>query len=326
MASDEIRLPEQYSYGSSGGPGFQTLITEIDSGAEQRVARWATARRRYDIGYNIKKHADLIDVKRFYMARQGAFRAFRLKDFMDHTSTVDGRASELAGPSPTKDDVEIGIGDASQIQFQLIKKYDFGGPTPQIRTITKPVASSVLIAEDGVLQTEGPDYSVNTATGIITFTVAPAVSVSITAGFLFDVPVRFGEGTDDLLSVNIETFASSGVSVECIEVRDEIAIDDEFFFGGAEDLGALLTNITLSAANARVIRATAAGAIRDIILFDPTTVPAGGPWFYIINESAGSFNLDIQDDAFVSLKVLTPGDFGIAVIAFNGTSNVWVVL
>jgi uncharacterized protein (TIGR02217 family) len=47
---------------------------------------------------------------------------------------------------------------------------------------------------------------------------APAVGASITAGFLFDVPVRFA---DDRLEVNRATFlAGEAPSVPLVEVRE----------------------------------------------------------------------------------------------------------
>jgi uncharacterized protein (TIGR02217 family) len=51
----------------------------------------------------------------------------------------------------------------------------------------------VLVAVTGVERTEGSDFILDAATGVITFTPGhiPAGGTAVTAGFEFDVPVRF---------------------------------------------------------------------------------------------------------------------------------------
>ncbi len=95
-----------------------------------------------------------------------------------------------------------------------MKAYASGSQT-WTRTITKPVAGTVVVALDGV--TQGSGWSVDTTTGIVTFTSAPASGVAVTAGFEFDVPVRFD--TDQLdVNLDIETKGSIA-SIPLIEVR-----------------------------------------------------------------------------------------------------------
>jgi uncharacterized protein (TIGR02217 family) len=89
---------------------------------------------------------------------------------------------------PAATDQQLGTGTGSLTTFALVKRYVSGAIT-HIRPITKPVAGTVLIALNGVNQATG--WSVNTTTGIVTFTAAPANGVLVTAGFAFDVPVRF---------------------------------------------------------------------------------------------------------------------------------------
>lgn len=56
------------------------------------------------------------------------------------------------------------------------------------------------------------------AGGYVVLDTAPGVGVGVSAGFLFDVPVRFAE---DTLSVNRATFLAGGAtSVPLIEVRE----------------------------------------------------------------------------------------------------------
>jgi uncharacterized protein (TIGR02217 family) len=67
--------------------------------------------------------------------------------------------------------------------------------------ITKPVGGTAKIYLDGVEQLAG--WSVDTTTGLVTFSAPPAVGVEVTADFEFDVPVRFDT---DHMAVTIETY------------------------------------------------------------------------------------------------------------------------
>jgi uncharacterized protein (TIGR02217 family) len=54
--------------------------------------------------------------------------------------------------------------------------------------------------------------------GVVQFAVAPAAGAQVTAGYLFDVPVRFAE---DRIEVNRATFlAGEAPSVPLVEVRE----------------------------------------------------------------------------------------------------------
>ena len=82
------------------------------------------------------------------------------------------------------------------------------------RRITRPVVGSVVVAVDGIAISA---FSVE-AGGWVVLDVAPAVGAVVTAGFTFDVPVRFAE---DRLSVARATFlAGVAASVPLIEVRE----------------------------------------------------------------------------------------------------------
>jgi uncharacterized protein (TIGR02217 family) len=72
------------------------------------------------------------------------------------------------------------------------------------------------VAVNGVEQTGGWLLADK---GIVEFTAPPAVGATITAGFLFEVPVRFAE---DRIEVNRSTFlAGEAPSVPLIEVRED---------------------------------------------------------------------------------------------------------
>ena len=115
-------------------------------------------------------------------------------------------------PSPT--DQAIGTGDGATTAFQLMKRYASGSQT-WLRTITKPVAGTVRVAFDGEEQLSG--WSVDTTNGVVTFDSAPAEGVAITAGYAFDVPVRFDTDALDV-TLDLERLGSI-TSIPLLEIR-----------------------------------------------------------------------------------------------------------
>ncbi len=207
MAFHEIRFPDNISRGARGGPERRTQIVELASGDEERNASWANSRRRYDAAYGIRRADDLAAVVAFFEARNGRLYGFRWKDWGDYKSCQP--SGVLAAT-----DQPIGTGDGTTTAFQLVKAYSSGAQTWS-RNITKPVSGTVQVALDGNAQASG--WSVETTTGQITFTTAPASGVIVSAGFEFDVPVRFD--TDQLdVTHDIERLGSI-TSIPLIEVR-----------------------------------------------------------------------------------------------------------
>jgi len=206
MAFHEIRFPDNISRGARGGPERRTQIVELASGDEERNASWANSRRRYDAAYGVRRADDLATVVAFFEARSGRLYGFRWKDWGDYKSC-------LPSQTPAATDQAIGTGDGTTTAFQLVKAYTSGSQT-WMRMITKPVAGTVTVALGGAVQNTG--WSVDTTTGLITFTTAPANGAAITAGFEFDVPVRFD--TDQLdVTHDIERLGSI-TSIPLIQV------------------------------------------------------------------------------------------------------------
>ena len=211
MSFHEIRFPTDISRGAQGGPERRTDVVVLGSGFEERNARWANSRRAWNAGYGVKSLDDLHAVIAFFEERRGKLYGFRWKDHADFKSCPPQSAITAA-------DQQLGIGTGAQATFQLIKRYgaDF---SPWDRPIAKPVTGSVLVAVDGVSQALGADFSVATATGLITFLSGhiPASAAIITAGFEFDVPVRFDA---DKLELDLRGFQHGAIpSIPIIEIR-----------------------------------------------------------------------------------------------------------
>ncbi|AWD22952.1 DUF2460 domain-containing protein [Fuscovulum blasticum] len=207
MAFHEVRFPDNISRGARGGPERRTQIVELASGAEERNASWANSRHRYDVAYGIRRADDLAAVVAFFEARNGRLHGFRFKDWADFKSCLP---SHTPGPA----DQPLGTGNGSATLFQLTKRYTSGAQS-WTRTITKPVAGTVTIALNGTPQASG--WLVSTTTGLVTFTTAPAACVAITAGFEFDVPVRFDTDALDV-TLDIERLGSI-TSIPLVEIR-----------------------------------------------------------------------------------------------------------
>jgi len=207
MAFHEVRFPDNISRGARGGPERRTQIVELASGDEERNASWASSRRRYDVAYGIRRADDLATVVAFFEARNGRLHGFRYKDWADYKSSLPSQAV-----APT--DQQIGTGTGSLQTFQLAKRYTSGAQT-WVRTITKPVTGTVRVALGMVEQLSG--WTVDTTTGVITFTTAPAGGVIVRAGFEFDVPVRFDSDTLDVI-LDFERLGSI-TSIALLEIR-----------------------------------------------------------------------------------------------------------
>lgn len=201
----ETLFPLDISLNSEGGPARRTEIVSLVSGHEERNALWAQSRRSWNAGYGVKSMADIEKATAFFEARMGRLYGFRFRDPFDHRSSAYGEE-----PLPT--DQLIGTGDGATIAFDLVKTYENGGAS-YARRIKKPVAGSVRVAIDGA---ETSAFTADETTGTVTFAVAPPSGAAITAGYLFDCPVRFDS---DALRINLAAFRAGDIpSIPLIEV------------------------------------------------------------------------------------------------------------
>ncbi len=208
MSFHEVLFPIDIAFNSEGGPTRRTDIVALVSGHEERNSPWVGSRRSFNAGYGVKSIGDIEDIIAFFEARQGRLFGFRFRD------PFDFKSSKIAA-TPTDADQLLGTGDGAATVFQLVKQYP-SGPASYTRTIKKPVAGSVLVAVAGIGQSEGAGFSLDDTTGLITLSQAPASGAVVTAGFLFDTPVRFD--TDEL-RINLAAFKAGDIpSIPLIEV------------------------------------------------------------------------------------------------------------
>ncbi|WP_298256657.1 DUF2460 domain-containing protein [uncultured Litoreibacter sp.] len=209
MNFHEVRFPASLSFGSLGGPERRTEVVTLANGFEERNTPWAHSRRRYDAGVGMRSLDDVETMVAFFEARQGQLYGFRWKDWSDFRSCKASR-------EVTFEDQIIGRGDGVQTEWQLIKTYASGG-YDYARPVKKPVSGTVLIGFDGIALQEGVDWQIDLDTGVVTFGEAPDEGVEITAGYEFDVPVRFDV---DAIQTSVASFQAGNVpSVPVVEVR-----------------------------------------------------------------------------------------------------------
>ena len=191
MSFDNVRLPDDIERGAAGGPTFNTEITALRNGHEQRRAVWSRARQAWDIGYSIQAAVDYVRILNFFYARQGRFRGFRFRDWSDYSVS----------------DESFGTGDGSTVEFQLVKNYT-SGTTTYTRRITRPV-DAIVVTGDGAV-----DYE----TGLVTYPIAPTTGTALQWTGEFDIPCRFNT---DVLNTSIEHLNAMGApSIPVVEILE----------------------------------------------------------------------------------------------------------
>lgn len=207
-AFHEVSLALPFALGASGGPERRVDVVTLGSGAEARNTPWAHGRRRYDIGGAVRTLDQMHELIAFFEARRGKLHGFRFRDPFDAKSCAPS-------VTPAPGDQLLGEGDGVRVSFALLKRYG-DGVTAYVRPIAKPVVGSVLVAVDGAPLAPS-EFGVDSESGIVTLNVAPGEGVVVSAGFVFDTPVRFDI---DRLDLAIDGFgAGHAVAIPLIEVR-----------------------------------------------------------------------------------------------------------
>ncbi len=212
-AFHDVRFPFELGFGAAGGPAFSTQVVVTGSGAEQRNAEWSDARLEYDAGLGLRSEADLTRLLAFFRARRGQAHGFRFLDPLDNSSALSD------GAVPAASDQRLGTGDGGTTRFALVKLYGddgLGDDPPQTRRITRPWPETLLVAVNGAALASGWTLADG---GFIDFAAAPPPGAVVTAGYRFDVPVRFAT---DRIEVSIAGWRAGELpSVPLIEIRED---------------------------------------------------------------------------------------------------------
>lgn len=206
----DVRFPLGVSFGATGGPERRNEIVSLTSGREKRNARFSQSRRHYDAGTGVRSLSDLYDVLAFFEARRGSLHAFRFRDPFDMKSR---RPEEAVSPT----DQPLGTGDGTRARFALTKTYGDGEDAYQ-RLIARPVAETLRVAVDGMEKASPAAWGFDFATGEVVFSPGsvPGAGEAVTAGYEFDVPVRFDT---ERIAISLTAFKAGQIpSIPLIEV------------------------------------------------------------------------------------------------------------
>jgi uncharacterized protein (TIGR02217 family) len=224
-----VRLNENIERGALGGARFNTSVLELDSGFEKRNINWSVPRAEFDIGFGLllkyqldpaSTQLDLDELINFFYIVQGKANSFRMKDWSDFE--IGYQNGSTAGVSRQF----LGLGDDVTTDFQIFKRYSFGGQTYDRIGLTKMVDNAkVELALDGVLQTNPADYTIDADRGLFKMVTAPASTGGTGPGgaelleFRCEFDLHGRLDTDDL-KVNMEIFnAGSWPNIPWVELR-----------------------------------------------------------------------------------------------------------
>lgn len=207
----DVRFPLAVSFGATGGPERRNEIVTLTSGREKRNARFSQSRRHYDAGTGVRSLSDLHDVLAFFEARRGSLHAFRFRDPFDMKSCQPEEAVSAA-------DQAIGSGDGTKARFALTKTYGEGGDAYR-RLIARPRPETLRVAVGGMEKATPDDWSFDFAAGELVFEAGsiPGADEQVTAGYEFDVPVRFDT---ERIAISLTAFKAGQIpSIPLIEVQ-----------------------------------------------------------------------------------------------------------
>ena len=202
----DVQFPPAVSFGATGGPERRNEIVGLTSGREKRNARVAHSRRHYDAGTGVRSLADLYEIVAFFEARRGSLHAFRFRDPFDMKSGAPQG-------TPAATDQVLGIGDGVAQRFALVKTYGVGADAYR-RDIFLPGLAGLRVAVNGA---ETAGFTFDGAAGEVVLAAAPAAGAQVTAGYEFDVPVRFDA---ERLSISLTAFKAGQIpTIPLVEVR-----------------------------------------------------------------------------------------------------------
>lgn len=160
-------------------PYFKTLIQESASGKELRVSSWSAPRRKYTLTYEFLRddvtNNELRKLISFFNARGGSLDSFLFVDPDDNTVAAQ----------------QIGIGDNVTTVFQLVRTFGAAG-------YVEPVSAPNVVSHVYQNGVDTGGWSVDSTTGLVTFTTAPPNLVVLTADFTFYWRCRFLNDTQQV--------------------------------------------------------------------------------------------------------------------------------
>lgn len=217
----DVYMPEEVpGYPCISAPRWKTSIRANASGKESRNQEWEHPLHDFFLPEAVAREFEVIQgLSDHWKITRGPFKSFPWRDPLDKASipNIPNEPDDDLAARVSMSDQLLGTGTGFTDSYQLIKIYSRDGETYQ-RSIYLPVTETLKVSVNGVLKTQGVDYTVTRVGGVITFTTPPPNGHAVRAGYLFDVEVRFK--TDDQLEGIVRTWQAGGFAdLELVEVR-----------------------------------------------------------------------------------------------------------
>jgi uncharacterized protein (TIGR02217 family) len=169
-----VNFPDGLAVGASYGPEFLTEVVQSQSGREKRNRIRRNALCVGDVAHAPRLADDFPELLKFFRAVNGRLNSFRFKDWTDYQcSLAEGAATQLTTTT-----------------VQLVKLY-VTGSLQEARDIQQPIADGFVLKISGVTKTITTDFTLDTATGIVTSLIGAITAADITWSGEFDNAVRF---------------------------------------------------------------------------------------------------------------------------------------
>lgn len=181
-------------------PIWSTTVQRAFSGRSKRVSNWTYPIWEIELQFEFLRdtatHNELKQLLGFFCARRGRGDHFLFDDPDDHYIS----------------DQQLGVGDGSQTDFQLIRSIDtWVEPCKNIKSSPAP-----KIYLDGVLQESG--YSITMMdSGMVSFTAPPAEGVVVSADFGYYFRVCFKDDQADFQKTFYQVWELGRLELESIK-------------------------------------------------------------------------------------------------------------
>lgn len=186
MSTNVLTLSDA-EFGLEEDVNFNTLITQFETGKEQRRNLWTYGVRRYNLTLNYYSKTNMDTLWDFYIARKGTYDTFLIKVYTEYTVTTEA----------------IGTGDAKTTAFNL-DEFPVDTTAGTFTMYAGGAAASATLANN-----------FTTEISAVTFASAPA-AVALTGDYEFYFQVRFEE---DRLTRKLMQYQLLNTSVKFVEVR-----------------------------------------------------------------------------------------------------------
>ncbi|SDA40347.1 DUF2460 domain-containing protein [Mesorhizobium qingshengii] len=169
---DSVAINNKFALDMRMGPVFQTTVTPLAGGYEDRNQDWPVAFWRYEASLTNRPIAEIQAFIAHVLGRRGAMHTFPLRDPLDNTLT----------------DENIGTGDGITTEFRITKTY-----ADDNRPYRRPLAivSNLVVKLDGVTQVETVDFNQEDGWIIFRDDRPPAAGKAITVSCDFLIPVGY---------------------------------------------------------------------------------------------------------------------------------------